>query len=180
MKQSLQVRQMEFKALPELIPQLVSTIIPVYNRPQMLREAVQSVLNQTYRPIEVIIADDASTDETPLVGRELAQQHPGVVRFAGSPENSGSGPGPMRELGRQQARGEFLQYLDSDDRLLPDKFTDQVRTLREHPECDIAYGLTRLVDQDGRIFHALPAFAISSGRRAWGLSAARRGTGYGR
>lgn len=140
--------------MPELIPQLVSTIIPVYNRPQMLRAAVFSVLNQTYRPIEIIIADDASTDDTPETGRELERQHPGLVRFVRSTENSGSGPGPMRELGRLRARGEFLQYLDSDDRLLPNKFTDQVRSLREHPECAIAYGLTRLADQDGRIIAA--------------------------
>lgn len=55
----------------EEIPELVSTVIPVFNRPSMLREAVQTVLNQTYRPIEILIADDASTDDTPQVGMEL-------------------------------------------------------------------------------------------------------------
>ena len=51
-----------------LVPYLVSTIIPVFNRAGLLREAVQSVLDQTYRPIEVIIVDDESTDDTPGCG----------------------------------------------------------------------------------------------------------------
>lgn len=137
--------------MPEIIPDLVSTIIPVFNRPEMLVEAVHSVLSQTYRPIEVIIADDASTDDTPVVGAELESQHPGVVRLIRSEQNAGCGPGPMRELGRQHACGEFIQYLDSDDRLLPDKFRLQVELLRRHPECDIAYGITRLVDEQNRV-----------------------------
>ena len=135
----------------EEIPGLVSTVIPVFNRPSMLRDAVQTVLNQTYRPIEILIADDASTDDTPQVGMELQSRYPDIVRFLRSQENSGSGPGPMRELGRINARGEFLQYLDSDDRLLPNKCADQVRALREHPECDIAYGYTRLVDEHNNV-----------------------------
>jgi hypothetical protein len=47
------------------------------------------------------------------------------------------------------ARGEFIQYLDSDDRLLPNKFEDQVEALRQNPDCGVAYGVTRLVDQNG-------------------------------
>lgn len=124
--------------MTEIVPNLVSTIIPVYNRPDMLREAVQSVLDQTYRPIEILIADDGSTDsETLRVGEELERQHPGVIKFL---RKENSGPGPTRELGRQHARGEFIQYLDSDDLLRPHKFELMVQALREHPECGAAYG----------------------------------------
>ncbi|MCA9079628.1 MAG: glycosyltransferase family 2 protein [Planctomycetaceae bacterium] len=137
--------------MPEIVPQLVSAVIPVFNRPEMLQRAVQSVLNQTYQPVEVLIADDGSTDETPQVARSLERDHPGVVFYHPSPHAAGCGPGPMRELGRQRARGEFVQYLDSDDLLMPNKFTDQVNTLRHHPECDIAYGITRLVDEAGSV-----------------------------
>ncbi len=117
----------------------------------MLRSAVQSVLDQTYRPIEVLIADDGSTDETPEVGRSLEADYPGIVRFFRSEANAGSGPGPMREWGRQHANGAFIQYLDSDDRLLPNKFADQVRLLLDRPDVDIAYGYTRLVDAKGNV-----------------------------
>ncbi len=129
-------------------PTLVSTIIPVYNRPQMLRCAVDSVLAQTYRPIEIIIADDGSTDETPAVAAELVRQYPEIIRYV---RHENAGPGPARELGRKAAKGGFIQYLDSDDRLLPNKFQDQVDTLRRNPECDVAYGISRLVDAGGNV-----------------------------
>jgi glycosyltransferase involved in cell wall biosynthesis/SAM-dependent methyltransferase len=122
------------------MPSLVSTIIPVYNRPQLLREAVASVLAQTYRPIEVIIVDDGSTDETGAVCDELAAAHPDVRVL--HLEHVGR-VGLVREAGRLAARGEFLQYLDSDDLLLPAKFATMVEALEQHPDCDIAYCYTR-------------------------------------
>jgi glycosyltransferase involved in cell wall biosynthesis len=117
---------------------LVSTVIPVYNRPTLLREAVGSVLAQTYRPVEVIVVDDGSTDDTPRVCAELADKHAEVqaLRIANG------GPGLAREAGRLQARGEFVQYLDSDDLLRPRKFELQVAALRARPECGAAYGPT--------------------------------------
>jgi glycosyltransferase involved in cell wall biosynthesis len=127
--------------MPETVQDLVSTIIPVHNRPGMLRQAVESVLAQTWRPIEIIISDDGSTDETTALGRELAAQHPDTIRYVW---NSNRGAGPAREAGRQLARGEFIQYLDSDDLLWQRKFEVQVKALREHPECGAAYGWIRL------------------------------------
>jgi len=104
-------------------PGLVTTIIPVYNRAAMLREAVASVLAQTYRPVEVIVVDDGSTDETAGVADELAGDE---VRVIHQPNG---GPGTAREAGRRAARGEFIQHLDSDDLLLPHKFALQVAGL---------------------------------------------------
>lgn len=127
-------------------PGMVSTIIPVYNRPEMLEEAVASVLAQSWRPVEVIIVDDGSTDGTGRVADDLAARHPGEVRVI-HPANGG--PGRAREAGRQLARGEFIQYLDSDDLLLPEKFARQVTGLRDHPECGVSYGWTRYRHQDG-------------------------------
>lgn len=121
---------------------LVSTIIPVYNRPVLLREAVESVLCQTYRPIEIIIIDDGSTDTTPEVIRALRDSTPDIIRTL---RQSNAGPGVARETGRRMAQGEFIQYLDSDDLLLSRKFEVQVAALREHPECGIAYGKTQFV-----------------------------------
>lgn len=134
--------------MPETIPGLVSTIIPVYNRPQMLREAVESVLAQTYRPIEIIISDDGSTDGAAQVADQLAAAHPEFIRAVHNPNR---GAGPAREAGRQLARGEFVQHLDSDDLLLPRKFEVQVQALREHPECGAVYGYIRLVNADGSV-----------------------------
>lgn len=124
---------------------LVSTIIPVFNRPAMLCDAVASVLQQTYRPIEVVIVDDSSTDDTPAVIAQLAARHP-EVRAVRRPNG---GPGLARETGRLTARGEFIQYLDSDDLLLPRKFELQVAALSQAPECGVAYGITRYRDAAG-------------------------------
>ncbi len=126
---------------------LVSTIIPVFNRAQMLREAVASVLAQTYRPIEIILVDDGSTDETGSVVDELAQRHPEVVAL----HRTNGGPGAAREAGRQVARGEFIQHLDSDDVLEPRKFELQVAGLRSHPECGASYGWSRTRFRDGSV-----------------------------
>lgn len=123
--------------MPETVANLVSTIIPVYNRGGMLREAVESVLAQTYRPIEIVIADDGSKDGAGAVADSLEAAHAGVIRVVHGPNQ---GPGPARESGRILARGEYIQYLDSDDVLLPRKFELQVSALRQHPDCGAAYG----------------------------------------
>lgn len=159
-----------------MISSLVSTIIPVYNRPQVLQEAVQSVLNQTYRPIEIIIVDDGSTDETLQITDKLAVDHPEIIKVLHIPN---SGPGMAREAGRLIAKGEFIQYLDSDDLLLHNKFTYQVSKLKKNPECDVAYGKTRfnivgetLTDEawkrtGEKIYYMFPSFLLS---RWWDTS----------
>jgi glycosyltransferase involved in cell wall biosynthesis len=118
---------------------LVSTIIPVHNRPSLLTEAVASVLAQTYRPIEVIVVDDGSTDETGREAEALAERHSEVRAI----HRQNGGPGAARETGRLAASGEFIQYLDSDDLLLPRKFEFQVSGLRQYGDCAVSYGKTR-------------------------------------
>ena len=103
---------------------------------------------QTYRPIEIIIVDDGSTDQTRQVCDELAAQHAHEIQII---HQANTGPGLAREAGRQIARGEFIQYLDSDDVLLPEKFSLQVAGLNAHPECGVAYGKTRYRHSDGRV-----------------------------
>jgi hypothetical protein len=124
---------------------LVSTVIPVFNRPAMLVEAVNSVLAQTWRPIEIVIVDDGSTDGTGVVADGLAEEHPEVRVI----HQANAGVGLAREAGRLAARGGYLQYLDSDDLLLARKFELQVTGLEQHPECGVSYGWTRLRHQDG-------------------------------
>lgn len=124
---------------------LVSTILPVHNRASMLVEAVASVLEQDYRPIEIIIVDDGSTDDTGEAADALAASYP-EIRVA---HRANGGPGAARETGRRMAAGEFIQYLDSDDRLLPRKFARLVAALQAEPTADVAYGQTRFVRADG-------------------------------
>ena len=110
---------------------LVSVIIPVFNGERYLAEAIESVLSQTYRPIEIIIVDDGSTDESARV----AQQFP--LSYCFQPH---SGPGAARNRGVDQARGEFLAFLDADDLWVPEKLAWQIATLAARPELDAVFG----------------------------------------
>jgi len=119
---------------------LVSVILPTFNRPEFLREAVAQVIAQTYRPLELLLVNDGSTDATGSVCDEIAARHPDCVRVV---HRENGGPGAARESGRLIARGEFLQYFDSDDQIDPRKIEIQVAALRGHPDCGIAYCKTR-------------------------------------
>ena len=114
----------------------------------MVRRAVASVLAQDHRPIEILLVNDGSTDHTPDVLAALYEEHPTEIRVI---HQANGGAGLARENGRQAALGEFIQYLDSDDYLLPNKFSDQIAALESHPECAIAYGTSRYVHADSRV-----------------------------
>ena len=118
---------------------LVSVIIPVFNRPQLLREAYASVLAQTHRPVEIIIVDDGSTDETAGVIAALCEKHPEHTRKI---SQSNQGPGPARNAGLAVAKGQYIQYLDSDDLMEPEKLRCQVEQLERMPAAGLSYCTT--------------------------------------
>jgi len=122
-----------------MTPGLVSTVIPVFNRAGMLVEAVDSVLGQTWPQLEIVIVDDGSTDDTVRVAQALCDQHPGRILLV---RQRNAGPGVARQAGFEACSGEFVQFLDSDDLLLPRKFELQVGGLRADPEAGISYGPT--------------------------------------
>jgi hypothetical protein len=119
---------------------VVSTIIPVYNRAGLLVEAVNSVLAQSHPLNEIIIVDDGSTDETTDVARGLSVRNPAVVRYLRLERGR---EWRARNHGLDIATGEFIQFLDSDDLIAPEKLATQVAALRAHPECGISYCYAR-------------------------------------
>lgn len=125
---------------------LVSVIVPVYNRERFLREAVDCVEAQTYRPIELVLVDDGSTDGTRGICDRLSEARPDMIRVQ---HRLNGGPGAARETGRLLASGEFIQYLDSDDWIAPTKLERQVMVLRDHPAADICYCRVTDVDEAG-------------------------------
>ncbi len=132
--------------MSECVAGRVSVIVPVRNRPSLLKRAVQSVREQTYGDWELWIVDDGSTDDTPAVAESLVREDSRIQLMRQEP----SGPGAAREAGRQRARGEFIQYLDSDDCLLAAKFERMVEALHTAPELAIAYCRCRELDPQGR------------------------------
>lgn len=102
-----------------MIENLVSTIIPVHNRAAMLCEAVESVLAQDWRPIEIVIVDDGSTDDTAGVLAGLSLQHPAVQVL----RQANAGRMAARTKGLEQASGEMVLFLDSRVLLRPGSLT---------------------------------------------------------
>src|SRR4051794_13419670 len=99
----------------------VSVIIPTWNRAATLGPAIQSVLNQTYPPREVLVCDDGSTDNSVDVVAQLDDQ-----RIRWLPGGRGGRPAIPRNRGIGAATGEWLAFLDSDDEWLPDKLERQL------------------------------------------------------
>jgi glycosyltransferase involved in cell wall biosynthesis len=122
----------------ESTPGLVSVILPVHNGEQYLREAVECVLRQAYRPLEIIIVDDGSTDGTAEVARAFGSQ----VRFL---RQDNAGPAAARNLGIRAAGGEFVAFIDADDVWPDDKLRLQMLCFAEHPSTEVVQGLIRRV-----------------------------------
>ena len=120
---------------------LVSAIIPCYNQAHFLHEAIESVLAQSYPNFEIILVNDGSTDSTADVVRRYSP-----VRYVYQ-ENAGLSS--ARNTGLKKSRGEYVVFLDADDRLLPEALQVGVDCLREHPDCGFASGHCRFILPDG-------------------------------
>ncbi|MGW7638940.1 bifunctional glycosyltransferase/CDP-glycerol:glycerophosphate glycerophosphotransferase [Streptomyces decoyicus] len=126
----------------------VSVVVIVYNDADRLPTAVQSVLDQTLRDVEVVIVDDYSTDRSFEVAQQLAAGHPGRVRAFQLPENSGAG-GEPRNVGIQHTQGRYVMFLDSDDVLELNACRNMLEAAEETGS-DIVSGLTVRLHKDTR------------------------------
>lgn len=113
---------------------MISVVIPTYNRRELLGRAVQSVLCQTEKDLEVIIVDDGSDDGTEEAVRELTERD-ARVRYA---RQNRQGACAARNLGVRMARGEWVAFQDSDDTWREDKLACQLRQLRD-TDADIVF-----------------------------------------
>lgn len=108
---------------------LVSVVIPVYNAESHIDSVIADVLAQTYRPLEVVIVDDGSTDGT----AEIARRYEGIRYY----RQDNAGPSAARNAGVALAAGEFIAFLDSDDLWTADKLERQMQLFAEHPELGV-------------------------------------------
>ena len=126
---------------------LVSVIIPCYDQGHFLVEAVTSVLAQTYTDHEIIIVDDGSKDNTREVAARFAQ-----VQYVRQPNQ---GAASARNRGIRESKGDYLVFLDADDRLLPRALEIGVNTLTARPDCAMTFGSCVRIDDAGIL---LPTF----------------------
>jgi glycosyltransferase involved in cell wall biosynthesis len=137
----------------------VSVVIPAWNAAGYLGEAIESILAQTIQPLEVIVVDDGSTDETPLV----AQGQGDRVRCLRVPHG---GPARARNAGIRAARGSHIAFLDADDTWLPDKLERQLGLLNCDPELALVYSAISLFDEEGTWLQDVPCQPLCAGRGA--------------
>ena len=110
----------------------VSVIVPVYNGEKYIREAIDSVLNQSYKDFEVIVIDDGSKDNT----LSIIKEYDGKIRWK-SQENKGQASATNE--GVKMAEGEYVAYLDADDVCMPERLEVQVKYLDNHPNVGLVY-----------------------------------------
>jgi glycosyltransferase involved in cell wall biosynthesis len=122
----------------------VSVVIPAFNAAKHLREAIRSVLDQTHRPLEVIVVDDGSCDATASVASRFGSP----VRVVRRPHR---GAGAARNAGLHQARGEFIGLLDADDMWEPSKLVQQLALFESDPELDLVFaGVEQFVSPEAK------------------------------
>jgi glycosyltransferase involved in cell wall biosynthesis len=113
---------------------LVSIIIPAYNAEKLVLETVQSVLNQTYSPIEIVVVNDGSKDNTEGVLKPLADA--GKIVYIGQPNQ---GQSAARKNGYLASKGKYISFLDADDLIAPEKIALQVEYMESNPDCGVCY-----------------------------------------
>lgn len=132
---------------------LISVVIPAYNYAKTLRRAAESVLVQMDEGTELTIIDDGSTDETPQVVAELAESYPNRFRAI---RQTNAGSAAVRNRGIEQARGQYLIFLDADDEMCPDALSLLRRHLAAHPDTQFIIGGHVSVFPNGRETQNLP------------------------
>ena len=110
----------------------ISTIIPTYNGVKYIRQAIESVLDQTYRDFEIVVVDDGSTDNT----KEAVESFGNQVRYF---YQENRGPGSARNFGIKNAKGDYIALLDHDDLWLSNRLEKEVELLDQQPEIGLVY-----------------------------------------
>ncbi len=128
----------------------VSVIIPTHNREKYISRALESVLGQTFRDYEIIVVDDGSTDSTP----DILKSFNGRIKYVCQRKQ---GSGAARNRGIQEAKGEYIAFLDSDDYWVPEKLEEQVKVLDAHKNVGIVYARMPIVNEKGERLGTKPA-----------------------
>lgn len=124
--------------------ELVSVIIPAFNASRYIDRTIESVLSQTYQNLEVLIVDDGSTDDTPVIIQSYAQRD-SRIKFL---QQENRGVAAARNLAIHHSSGYYVAPIDADDVWMPDKIERQVRVMEERgPSCGIVYCWWTIIDE---------------------------------
>ncbi|WP_413172287.1 glycosyltransferase family 2 protein [Anabaena azotica] len=122
----------------------ISVIIPVYNSESSVAETLESVLEQTYRDLEIIIVDDGATDKSIEICRQFQDERIKIIH------QKNRGLAGARNTGIRHAQGEFLGFVDSDDIWLPEKLEKHLQHLESCPHVGVSFSRSRFIDDQGK------------------------------
>lgn len=130
---------------------IISVIIPVYQAEEYLMRCISSVLNQTYKSLEILLIDDGSTDKSLHICRELAEMDSRIRVF----HQENAGVAVARNRGLDEAKGRFVFFLDSDDRIAPDTLFAMLSSMAEH-DAELCICGFQYVKEGNREDHGFP------------------------
>jgi len=124
----------------------ISVIIPVFNAKKFIKESINSVLKQTFQDIELIIVDDASTDNSLQIIKKMSQQN-NKIKILVQGQNKGKA-GTINS-GLKEARGNYIAFLDADDLMDKTKLDEQIKVFKQNPNIDMTYTDLKNFDEQG-------------------------------
>ena len=161
----------EQKAFDQLVSdqlvsdQLVSVVIPTYNRAHLIIDALNSVYRQSYRPIELVVVDDGSKDDTTTVVRDWFKTHAENYQFSCRYiQQDNLGGNPARNRGIKESTGSFIAFLDSDDSWHPQKLEKQMAAFDGNSKIGGVYCGLRHVFYESGIIQSAPPREYPSGQ----------------
>ncbi|BAZ51234.1 putative glycosyl transferase [Nostoc sp. NIES-4103] len=122
----------------------ISVILPVYNGEKTVKETIESVLNQTFKNIELILINDGSTDSTLKIIESIQDARLQVFSY------QNAGLATSRNRGLSHCTGTFISFIDADDLWTSDKLESQLKALQAHPKAGVAYSWTNYIDTEGK------------------------------
>lgn len=146
-----------------MAPQLnLSVIMPNYNHARFLPESLEAILLQTVRPMEIIIIDDASTDNSPDIINAYAQKEP-CIRFIRNEKNMGTLYNATRLL--KLATGDYLYGAAADDKIMPGFFEKSMKLLEQNPQAGLCSTLSVSIDEMGKCKGVFPSPVVTTAPR---------------
>lgn len=134
--------------------ELVSVIIPSFNRSEFIQDALESVFSQSYENVETLVVEDGSSDDSYETLK--AYEEKGLIRLLTHEGMLNRGQSASINLGLAHAKGKYIAILDSDDMFAGEKLLDQVSFLRKHPDIGMVYGQGYAVDARGDFLYKIP------------------------
>ena len=131
----------------EFVKGRVSVITPIYNAEKFLGKTLNSIFNQTYKEIEIVLVDDCSTDNSVNIINNLKKEHNEIIYFC---QEKNLGAGAARNKALELATGQYVAFLDSDDLWIQDKVSKQIELMKKE-NCPFSYTAIEMIDENDKL-----------------------------